>query len=77
MTIQSYCYTLTNGMTSERLTPSNAKEFVGRICVFTSQGETRFCFIRNVSDSGKSIGINFPFLRNRLQLVSRCVLVLI
>tara|TARA_Y100000389_G_C17217342_1_gene391569 strand:+ start:125 stop:319 length:195 start_codon:yes stop_codon:yes gene_type:complete len=60
-----------------KLTPENSKFYVDSTIVFKTRGRKCFCIIQRVSESGKTIYIDHPDLQNSLQIVSRCVYVII
>ena len=58
-----------------QLTPDNAKEYLGYVIVFRSRGEEVKRKILRVAESGKSISVDFPYLKNTLQIITRKVYV--
>jgi len=60
-----------------RLTSDNAKNYIGHNIRFTSRGESVIKKILGVSDSGKSIKIDHPDLKNSLEIVNRKVYVIL
>ena len=60
-----------------KLTSENSKFYIDSTIVFRTRGRKCFSTIKRVSKSGKTIYIDHPDLQNSLQVVSRCVYVLI
>jgi myosin heavy subunit len=58
-----------------QLTPDNAKEYLGYEIVFKSRGKEVKRRILRVAESGKSISVDFPYLKNTLQIITRKVYV--
>jgi hypothetical protein len=58
---------------SIQITPENSRQYVGRNIVFTTNNQSMIKKITGVSDSGKTIYIDYPELNNSLQLVTRKV----
>jgi len=61
--------------TNTKLTPENASKYIGREILFTYNGATVKRTLLKVSESGKTIRIDYPELKNNLQLVSRKIFV--
>jgi len=59
-----------------QITPENAKYYIGCDVVFTTRGHNETKTILGVSDSGKTIQIDHPDLKNQLQIVTRKVYLL-
>ena len=59
-----------------KLTPENARNYIGKNVVFTSRNTQIVKTIISVSESGKTISIDHPDLGNNLQIVTRSVYVL-
>ena len=64
-------------MDTIRLTPTNAKSYIGCQILFKTRGKYVVQEIMNVSESGKTITINNPDLKNSLEIVSRRVYVIV
>ena len=62
---------------SLKLTPANAHQYIGYEIRFKTRGTTMTKRILGVSDTGMSITIDHPDLKNRLQIVTRNVYVII
>ena len=62
---------------SLKLTPANAHQYVGHEIQFKTRGTTITKRILGVSDTGMSIVIDHPDLKNCLQIVTRNVYVII
>jgi hypothetical protein len=60
-----------------RLTPENAKQYVGYDIRFKTRGHNIVKKILGVSATGKTVDIDHPDLRNNLEIVSRKVFVLL
>ena len=60
-----------------RINPENSFKYIGYDVLFTSRKRTLIRKILKISKSGKTIKIDHPDLNNSLQVVSRCVLVII
>lgn len=60
-----------------KLTPANAHQYVGYEIQFKTRGTTITKRILGVSDTGMSITIDHPDLKNCLQIVTRNVYVII
>ena len=59
-----------------KLTPENARNYIGKNVVFTSRNTQIVKTIISVSESGKTISIDHPDLGNNLQIVTRSVYVM-
>jgi len=59
-----------------RLTPENARNYIGRNIVFKTRKTRIVKKIISVSDTGKTICIEHPDLGNNLQIVTRAVYVI-
>jgi len=59
-----------------RLTPENAHQYVGHEIVFKTRNTRVVKRILGVSNTGKTIEIDHPDLRNNLEIVSRKVYVI-
>jgi hypothetical protein len=59
-----------------KLTPENARNYIGKNVVFTSRNTQIVKTIISVSESGKTISIDHPDLGNNLQIVTRAVYVM-
>lgn len=64
-------------MAHVRLTPENAKQYVGYDIQFKTRGYNIVKKILGVSSTGKTVAIDHPDLRNNLEIVSRKVFVLL
>lgn len=70
-------------MNTVRLTTDNVREYIGHQIIFRTKNEETLKLnyiikeILSVSDSGKSIEIDYPPLENRLQIITRDVYVLL
>jgi hypothetical protein len=62
---------------SLKLTPANAHQYIGYEIRFKTRGTTMTKRILGVSDTGMSITIDHPDLKNCLQIVTRNVYVII
>ena len=60
-----------------KLTPANAHQYIGYEIQFNTRGGQMVKRILGVSESGKTIIINHPDLKNCLEIVSRNVYVLL
>jgi len=60
-----------------KLTPANAHQYIGHEIQFKTRGHDIVKRIINVSETGLSITIDHPDLKNNLQLVSRNVYVIL
>ena len=60
-------------MKLQLLTSNTAASYVGYTILYTSRGDKKLSKIKSVSDSGKTIYIDNPDLKNALQLVTRKV----
>ncbi len=62
-----------NNTPGEKLTPNNADQYIGCQIMFKSgpQRSWNTATILGVSDTGKSIRVDYPSLKNCLQLVHR------
>lgn len=60
-----------------KLTPDNAKNYVGREILFKTREKHIVKTIDGISESGKTLTIDHPDLNNRLQIVTRDVYVII
>ena len=60
-----------------KLTPDNVSFYLGQEILFKSRGRHIVRKILGVSQSGKSINIDHPDLKNQLQIVSRSVCVIL
>ena len=60
-----------------RLTPDNAKQYIGRDIVFTSRNKKHMKILESVSESGKTVYISHPDLKNCLVIEKRKVFVLL
>jgi hypothetical protein len=56
-----------------KLTPENARNYIGKNVVFNSRKTQIVKTIISVSESGKTISIDHPDLGNNLQIVTRSV----
>ena len=59
-----------------RLTPENAHQYVGHEIAFKTRNTRVVKRILGVSNTGKTIEIDHPDLRNNLEIVSRKVYVI-
>ena len=59
-----------------RLTPTNVFQYIGREIIFNTRGIDIIKRIISVSTTGKTIKIEHPDLKNRLEIVSRKVCVI-
>ena len=59
-----------------RLTPDNANMYVGHEIIFKSRNKFLVKKIMRVSNTGKSITIEHPDLKNGLEIVSRKVYII-
>lgn len=60
-----------------KLTPENATQYIGCEILFKTRDSHVIRRILDVADSGKSIKIDHPDLKNNLQIVTRNVYVII
>jgi hypothetical protein len=58
-----------------RITPENANNYIGHPITFMSRGVNTTKILLNVSQSGKSVYIDHPDLKNNLQIITRNVYV--
>lgn len=56
-----------------KLTPENVSEYIGREIIFKTRDNHIIKRILNVTNSGKTIIIDHPDLKNTLQIVTRNV----
>jgi hypothetical protein len=59
-----------------KLTPENARNYIGKNVVFNSRKTQIVKTIISVSETGKTICIDHPDLGNNLQIVTRSVYVM-
>jgi len=59
-----------------KLTPENAKKYIGKSVVFKTRKTRIVKKIISVSETGKTICIEYPDLGNNLQIVTRAVYVI-
>lgn len=64
-------------MNKVRLTPDNVSKYIGHKIEFKTRGEIVTKKIINVSDTGKTITIDHPDLKNNLEIVSRNIFVIL
>ena len=64
-------------MNKVRLTPANVSKYIGHKIEFKTRGEIVTKKIINVSDTGKTITIDHPDLKNNLEIVSRNIFVIL
>ena len=64
-------------MNKIRLTPANVSTYIGYEIEFKTRGEIVTKKIINVSDTGKTITIDHPDLKNNLEIVSRNIFVIL
>jgi hypothetical protein len=64
-------------MNTIKLTPDNVYQYIGREIIFKSRNSNIVKRIINVSNTGKTIQIDHPDLKNNLQIVTRNVYVII
>jgi len=59
-----------------QVTSENARQYIGREIIFTTRGQKTIKTILGVSETGKTIHIDHPDLKNQLQIVTRKVYLL-
>ena len=60
-----------------RLTPDNVFQYIGKEIIFKTRNNNILARIINVSDTGKTITIDHPDLKNNLQIVTRKIYVFV
>lgn len=56
-----------------QVTPSNSRDMIGKQIVFTAKGQKVLKTVTGVSPSGKTLQLDYPELKNNIQIVSRKV----
>jgi hypothetical protein len=64
-------------MNKVRLTPANVSKYIGHEIYFKTHGGIVTKKIISVSDTGKTITIDHPDLKNNLEIVSRNIFVIL
>jgi hypothetical protein len=64
-------------MNKVRLTPANVSQYIGHEIYFKTRGDIVTKKIISVSDTGKTITIDHPDLKNNLEIVSRNIFVIL
>jgi hypothetical protein len=64
-------------MNTVKLTPENAAQYIGYEIIFRSREHEVVRRILGVSETGKSVRIDHPDLKNHLQIVTRNVYVIL
>lgn len=64
-------------MNTIKLTPDNVYQYIGREIIFKTRDSNVVKRIINISNTGKTIHIDHPDLKNNLQIVTRNVYVII
>ena len=64
-------------MNAIRLTPDNVFQYIGKEIIFKTRNNNILARIINVSDTGKTITIDHPDLKNNLQIVTRKIYVFV
>ena len=60
----------------EKLTPENVHKYINKKFIFKTDNKYKIKKILNVSDSGKTIKIDYPKLKNHIVIVSRNVYII-
>lgn len=64
-------------MRLETLTSENAAQYIGYNILYNSRGQVKMATILSVSETGKTISIDDPELKNALQTVTRKIYVIL
>ena len=64
-------------MNTTRLTPANASQYIGHEIIFKSRNNHVIKRINSISETGKTIYIECPDLKNCLQIATRKVYVIL